>query len=577
MAAVVAYKRSITTGRPFQTISDREVRRLQKVKKRKTQRLEATLATLTNREVNFKTTISQALLEAQESKHRSLRMSEEGTISWNKQVLNELEKDLSRRRGPNDYEQLVEQIRAALEDNRGAGGFVEYGFPALLGLFLTWVWFRSFALQENLALRKYRVLTATKRFESLFKEVYAMSQSITVFSWPKEVIFGNNVSEAVGRNAAKDKIRQAMILTDTGVSHYGLLAPLLSSLSKEGIKFGVYDEVKQEVPDEVVGEAFEECSQAKIDLLIAAGGGSVIDTTKAVGILLSNGGKIQDYEGTDTVSSALPQFYVVPTTAGCGSEASQFCVVLDTRSKRKIEIISRQIIPQKIFIDPLLTVSMPSALTASTGIDALVNCIEAYFSTWASPLTDSLALHAIRLISKSLRSSVANGRNLRAREEMAIAAFEAGLAFTNAQSGAVHALGHSVTGTFNVPQRLSNVILLPHVMQYNMNANMDRMVEVAIAMGEPISGLSNRNAAEKAILAVRQLIVDIGLPTSFEEVGLKKEAVAKLSEQALRDSFLKTNPRIMEKPDIEKIYEKAFVDYSEAFNKSEARRALTLN
>jgi alcohol dehydrogenase class IV len=352
-----------------------------------------------------------------------------------------------------------------------------------------------------------------------------------------------------------------MILTDPGISRNGLLDPLKASFFQAGIPFQVYDHVKPEVPDEVIAQVFWMCKKAKTDLLVATGGGSVIDTAKAVGILLAHGGRIQDYEGTDTVPGPIVPLYVVPTTSGCGSEASQFCVVLDTGRRKKIEIISRRIIPQMIFIDPLMTITMAPELTAGSGVDALANCIEAYFSTWASPLTDALALHAIRLIARSLRTAVANGNDVEARKNMALAAFEAGLAFTNAHAGAVHALGHPISGMFGVPQRLGDVILLPHVMRYNMNADINRMVDVAVAMGEPVEGLSKREAAEKAVVAVQLLMLDIGLPTTLDQVGVRREAISKLSEQAMQDVFLKTNPRVLSHRDIEHIYENAFEEY----------------
>jgi alcohol dehydrogenase class IV len=237
--------------------------------------------------------------------------------------------------------------------------------------------------------------------------------------------------------------------------------------------------------------------------------------------------------------------------------------VLDTKKKQKVEIFSRKLIPDKIFIDPILTRSMPPELTASSGMDALANCIEAYFSTWASPLTDTLAQHATRLIADSLRAAVANGHHLEARQNMALAAFEAGLAFTNAQSGAVHALGHSISGMFDVPQRMGDAILLPHVMRANMNADMVRMAKIAEAMGEPVAGLSARDAAGRAIDAVKCLLVDIGLPTTLDKVGVDKKAISMLSERALQDTFLRTNPRMLHLEAIEEIYENAFVEYAE--------------
>jgi alcohol dehydrogenase len=317
------------------------------------------------------------------------------------------------------------------------------------------------------------------------------------------------------------------------------------------------------VPHTAVAEIAARCRQARTELLVAVGGGSVIDAAKAVGILLTNGGAIQDYEGIDRVNRAITLLYVVPTTAGNGSDTSQFCIVLDAARKKKIEIFSRKLLPERIFIDPIMTRSMPPDLTASSGMEALGNAIEAYCSTWASPLTDSLALDAIRLISENLRAAVANGHHMEARTNMALAAFEAGLAFTNAQSGAVHALGHSLSGRFDIPERIGDAILLPHVMKANLNADMHRMARVAETMGEPVAGLSVRAAAQQAIEAVKQLLVDVGLPTSLETVGADKNAISAMSEQAFQDTFMRTNPRALKREDIEAIFEEAFVEYSD--------------
>jgi alcohol dehydrogenase class IV len=376
-------------------------------------------------------------------------------------------------------------------------------------------------------------------------------------------MFGSHCSREIGRHAARDHIKQAMILTDSGVAQKGLVDLVKASLLEAGLRCEVIDEVSREVPHGVVADIADRCKHAGTELLVAVGGGSVIDTAKAVGILLANGGTIQDYEGVDRVGRAIMPLYVVPTTSGCGSETSQFCVVLDTKRKKKIEILSRKLLPERIFIDPMMTRSMPPDLTASSGMEALSNAVEAYFSTWASPLTDTLSLSAIRLISEHLRAAVANGQNLEARQQLSLAAFQAGLAFTNAQSGAVHALGHSLSGMFDIPQRISDAILLPHVMKANLNADIRRMAMVAETLGEPVAGLSARAAAQRAIDAVKVLLLDVGLPTDLVKVGADRTAIASLSEQAMQDSFLRTNPRMLNREDIEAIYEDAFAEYVE--------------
>jgi len=564
-AVLVAYHRDPTAGNVFQTTFQQETARLKRVEERTSARLESELKSLITQEAQFHAAIPRLYEEAIQSAHRSNRMRDESQTIWALRNINEIDKDLSWQRLPQDYVKLVSVVQENLRGYHGMGGFVEYGFAALAGLLVSMAWVGSSVMKDQFKISFLETKEPTEIPLSPHqrrKEIVVMPQTITVFSWPKEVIFGCNITGEVGRHASKNNVWHAMILTDEGISQMGLLDQLKASFFQEEIPCQVYDQVKREVPDAVIAHVFDKCKQAKTDLLVAVGGGSVIDTAKAVGILLAHGGKIHDYEGTDRVPGPIVPIYVVPTTSGCGSEASQFCVFLDTKKKKKTEIISRRIIPKMIFIDPLMTLTMSPELTASCGVDALGNCIEAYFSTWASPLTDALALHAIRLISGSLRAAVANGNDVEARKNMALAAFEAALAFTNARPGAAHALGHPLAGTFNIPQRLGNVILLPHVMRYNMNANMDRMVDVAVAMGEQVGGLSKREAAEKTIMAVQLLMVDIGLPTTLYQVGAQREAISRLSEQALQDTFLKTNPRVLSSRDIEHIYESAFEEYA---------------
>ncbi len=538
---------------------------LLRIEQRALQRLDSQLGSLVSQAAQFPNVVESRYREAAESGRRSAVLRDGSYDAWNSRLLAEIQGGLAVFRQPEDYLQLAATVRAVNRAQWGIGGFWEYGAASLFGIILAAVWV-GFATRQDFLTSASRVSAATVKTPLPYQwrnEVVAMSQTTTVFSWPKEVVFGSHVSQEVGRSAGKDQAEHAMILTDQGISQKGVVEPITASLAQAGVNYDVFDQVTREVPHTLVADVADRCKQAGINLLVAVGGGSVIDTAKAVGILLTNGGAIQNYEGVDRVAQPIPLLYVVPTTAGCGSEASQFCIVLDTKGKRKVEIFSRKLIPDKIFIDPALTRSMPPELTASSGMDALANCIEAYFSTWASPLTDALALHATRLIADSLRAAVANGHNIEARQNMALAAFEAGLAFTNAQSGAVHALGHSISGLFDVPQRMGDAILLPHVMRANMNADMVRMAKIAEAMGEPVGGLSARDAAGRAIDAVKCLLVDIGLPTTLDKVGVDKKAISTLTEHALQDTFLRTNPRMLHREDIEEIYENAFVEYAE--------------
>ncbi len=543
-------------------------------------RADVQVAALTARWAQFPRDALARLGEAVQDAHRTARLYEASYGAWITRPLGEIQAGFAFSRSVEDYVRQADAVTASLQPLWGVGGFWEFGAASLIGIFAAMAWVGATAPREfpRIGARPAQAGVGVPwRYQPhQWKSEVPMTQSTTLFSWPREVMFGSDCSREIGRHAARDHIKRATILTDSGVAEKGLVDPVKASLLDAGLMCDVIDDVSREVPLNFVSDIAGRCKHAGTELLVAVGGGSVIDTAKAVGILLANGGSIQDYEGVDRVSRPIMPLYVVPTTSGCGSEASQFCIVLDTKRKRKIEIYSRKLLPERIFIDPMMTRSMPPDLTASSGMEALSNAIEAYFSTWASPLTDTLALAAMRLISENLRAAVANGQNLEARQHLSLAAFQAGLAFTNAQSGAVHALGHSLSGMFDIPQRISDAILLPHVMKANVNADMRRMATVAEVLGEPVSGLSLRAAAQRAIDAVKLLLMDVGLPTSLDKVGADKTAISTLSEQALQDTFLRTNPRTLNMEDIEAIYADAFVEYDEAVaNRLSRARATT--
>lgn len=527
---------------------------------------DARVAAFSARQAQYPRDALARLAAAVEDGHRTARLFDASHDAWAERRMGEIQEGLAFSRAVEDYQRLVEAVKAAISPHEwGAGGFWEYGAASLIGILVAMAWVGATTpteLRRHLGARTFESIPRTP-LPYQWKGGGAMAQVTMLFSWPREVMFGSHCARDVGRYAARDHVKQATIMTDPGVVQKGLVDPVRASLIAAGVACEVIDDVSREVPHTAVEAIAGRCKRAGAELLVAVGGGSVIDTAKAVGVLLTNGGSIQDYEGVDRVGRDITTLYVVPTTAGCGSETSQFCIVLDVQRKKKIEIFSRKLIPERIFIDPMMTRSMPPDLTASSGMEALANAIEAYFSTWASPLTDTLALDAVRLISENLRAAVANGHNVGARQHMSLAAFEAGLAFTNAQSGAVHALGHSLSGMFNIPERIGDAILLPHVMKANMNADMWRMATVAEVLGEPVAGLSPRAAAQRAIEAVKLLLLDVGLPTSLEKAGVDKNAISSLSERAARDTFLRTNPRALNLEDIEAIYEDAFVECAE--------------
>src|SRR5699024_6806867 len=239
--------------------------------------------------------------------------------------------------------------------------------------------------------------------------------------------------------------------------------------------------------------------------------------------------------GTKTLSNTLPPIVSLNTTAGTGSEVTRHCVITNTEKKIKFVIVSWRNTPLVSINDPELMTGKPAGLTAATGLDALTHAIESYVSLGANPVTDSMAIQAIKLISTNLRQAVANGQNLEARENMAHASLLAGMAFNNAGLGYVHAMAHQLGGLYDIAHGVANAVLLPHVERYNLISNPQKFADIAEFMGENIEGLSVREAADKAIEAIQQLSEDVNIPANLRDLGVKEEDFEKMAKLALED------------------------------------------
>lgn len=289
-------------------------------------------------------------------------------------------------------------------------------------------------------------------------------------------------------------------------------------------------------------------------MIITLGGGSSHDCGKGIGIVSTNGGTIHDFEGVDKSTKAMPPFIAINTTAGTGSEMTRFCIITDTSRKVKMAIVDWRVTPAIAINDPLLMMGMPPALTAATGMDALTHSVEAYVSTIATPVTDACAIKSIELIADNLRPAVANGQDIVARDNMAYAEYLAGMAFNNASLGHVHAMAHQLGGYYDLPHGVCNAILLPHVSEFNLIARLDRFADIAVALGENIDGLSIRDAADLALEAIRQLSADVGIPANLTGLGVKKEDLKIMAENAQKDACGLTNPRTPTLDDVIGIY-----------------------
>jgi alcohol dehydrogenase len=376
------------------------------------------------------------------------------------------------------------------------------------------------------------------------------------FLLPTRIVFGNDVINQIG-DEAKRFGKRAFLVTDQGVLSTGYIDRIQKLLQEAHIDVAVFSSVEPNPRDRTVQEGAKEAQQFRADMLVGVGGGSPIDTAKAIGVILQEGGKIQDYEGLGKVTKPITPLIAVPTTAGTGTEVTFWSVITDTRRKFKMSIGSPLIAARIALVDPMLTVTLPPTITAFTGLDALVHAIEGYTATLSQPVSDSLALSAIELIAANIRPAYANGKNLTARYNMMLASMLAGMSFGNSDTASVHCMGEAIGGLYDVPHGLSMAVFLPHCMEYNVIANPEKFARIAQALGENIAGLSTMEAAGKSVNAIRKICKDLDIP-SAKTVGLKKEDLNKLAEAAAINVAVLSNPRTMRKEDFLLLYKKAF-------------------
>ncbi len=374
---------------------------------------------------------------------------------------------------------------------------------------------------------------------------------------PTVNLMGAGAVAEVGKQAKILGGSKALVVTDKPLIRANIVKKVTDYLESSGVEFVIYDGVQPNPTVDNVHEGVDIYKKENCDIIIAVGGGSPIDCAKGIGLVITNGGSIKDYEGLDKSEKPMPPFIAVNTTAGTASEMTRFTIITDTDRHVKMAIVDWHVTPNVAINDPELMISMPVALTAATGMDALTHAIEAYVSTIATPVTDSAAIKAIELIGKYLRPAVANGENLEARDKMAYAEFLAGMAFNNASLGFVHAMAHQLGGFYDLPHGVCNAILLPHVERFNMIACPERFVDIAIALGENVEGLSTMEAADVALEAIQRLSQDIGIPSGLKELGVKEEDLPILAENAMKDACGLTNPRKATKEEIIQIFKEA--------------------
>jgi len=381
----------------------------------------------------------------------------------------------------------------------------------------------------------------------------AIADQVYGFYIPTVTLMGVGAHKDVGNQVKSLRGKKPFICTDKGITKAGIAQQIVDVIRNDaGVECVVFDETVPNPTDVNVHDGLKVFQDNSCDMIISLGGGSSHDCGKGIGIVATNGGNIRDYEGINKSTRAMPPFIAINTTAGTASEMTRFCIITNTSNHVKMAIVDWRVTPKIAINDPLLMVGMPPALTAATGMDALTHAVEAYVSTLATPVTDACALKAIDLISQNLRSAVANGQDMAARDNMAYAEYLAGMAFNNASLGHVHAMAHQLGGFYNLPHGVCNAILLPHVQRFNLIAKLDRFADIAVAMGETITGLSNRSAAERALDAIRTLSSDVGIPSGLKELGVREDDLRIMAENAQKDACGFTNPRC---PSLENVIE----------------------
>jgi alcohol dehydrogenase class IV len=400
-------------------------------------------------------------------------------------------------------------------------------------------------------------------------------RTVWTFHGPGQLIFGREAASQVGDVALSLGVKKLLLVTDRSLLQAGVVERIHGPLNEDAVKMEVFADGEPEPSMAVAEKAIAIAQAFRPDAILGLGGGSNMDLAKITATVLTHGGHPRDYVGENKIPGPILSLICVPTTSGTGSEVSGAAVLTDTANQIKVGILSNHLRPRVALVDPLLTVSCPPKVTADSGIDALTHAIEAYTAVDNAtfplphgersvyqgyhPFGDLFAEQAITRIGKYLRRAVANGQDLEAREEMALAALQAGLAFSNVGVAVVHALEYPVGGATHCSHGGGNGLLLPYVMRFNLPAREERFADIAqMLVGADVSGKTSEEAALLGIEAVEQLRADIGIPTRLSTLGVTESQLRPFAEKAFAfKRILRVNPRPVTVDDLEAILRSA--------------------
>ena len=377
------------------------------------------------------------------------------------------------------------------------------------------------------------------------------------FSVPQNIIVGRGSLAKLPEVAEKSGGKKAFIISGPHLNKMGIVQSCVDALKAKGIESSVFTETEGNPSVETVDKASAAYKESGADFIVALGGGSPMDVAKAVGVVARYGGSITEYEGADKVPGDIIPLIAVPTTAGTGSEVTAFSVITDHSRNYKLTVFSYKLIPSYAILDAELLTTAPASVAAACGIDALVHALEAYISTAASPFSDAMAEKALELIGANIRCYAANRGDIEAAGNMLVGSLFAGIAFSWARLGDVHAMSHPVSAYFNVPHGVANAILLPTIVEYNMLADKGKYLNIYNYIAE-LPAAPEEFTADMLVDELLNLNEALGIPAGLEEAGVTKDKFDAMADDAMKSGNIAVNPRSTTKKDVLALYEKAF-------------------
>ena len=376
------------------------------------------------------------------------------------------------------------------------------------------------------------------------------------FSIPQDIVVGKGSLAKLPEIAKKLGGTHGFIISGPHLNKMGIVKSCADALENAGISVDTYTETEGNPSVETVDKAAAAFKESGADFIIALGGGSPMDVAKAVGVVVKYGGSITEYEGGGKVPGDIIPLIAIPTTAGTGSEVTAFSVITDHSRNYKLTVFSYKLIPSYAILDPELLTTAPVSVAAACGIDAMVHALEAYISKDSSPFTDAMAEKALELIGKNIRKYVADRSDIQAAENMLMGSLFAGIAFSWARLGDVHAMSHPVSAFFNVPHGVANAILLPTIVEYNALADNGKYLKIYNYISRtPV--LENEFEPLMLVELLKNLNAQLGIPASLSEVGVTADKFDAMADDAMKSGNIAVNPRSTTKKDVVSLYEKA--------------------